>query len=416
MRLSARLLGISTILAACVSAQASEDWPQWRGPRLDGISKEVLPDALPEAGPKKIWAAPVGLGYASPIVVKGTLYVFGSENDKTEMLSAFSAADGKLLWKRSYESVGLSERGYRGPRATPAFEDGKIYTFGGGGQAVCWNAADGEKLWETNLLKEYNAKNIKWGTSSNPLLLGDKLYLQVGDGGPLAVGLNKKTGKVEWKTEDVGLSSYASPVVVDVAGSKQMVICGGKAIYGIAFDSGKTLWQFPFATQHEVNATPPLYRDGRLLISSGYGQGAVMLKLSATGAEKEWASKDMASKHQNVILEGNYIYGNSAGKLRCLQWSDGKTVWTADAEKVKLGEGGMVVKAGDKLLAFSERGTLFLLKTDGATVQLLSEVPMFGAQQYWATPLLYDGKMYTKGGGELGKGGNEIVCYDLKAQ
>ncbi|MCL2641503.1 MAG: PQQ-like beta-propeller repeat protein, partial [Phycisphaerales bacterium] len=388
MRLSTRLLGVSAILAMCVGVHAAEDWPQWRGPRLDGISKEVLPESLPEAGPKKVWSAVVGLGYASPIVVKGTLYVFGSEDDKTETLSAFNAADGKPLWKKSYESIGLSERGYRGPRATPAFEDGKVYTFGGGGQAVCWNAADGEIVWQTNVLQECNAKNINWGASSNPLLLGGRVYVQVGSGGPLAVGLNKASGKIEWKTEEVGLASYAQLMVIDFEGTKQMIICAGKDIRGVALDSGKPLWQLPFDTGRvAVNATPPLYRDGRILVSSGYGLGAMMIKLTSTGAEKEWESKTLASKHQGIILDGDYVYGNSAGKLVCLKWPNKEVIWTA--ADVRLGEGGTIVKAGDKILAASEGGTFYLVKTDGATCQVLSKVELFAAKQYWVTPLLY---------------------------
>jgi len=261
-------------------------------------------------------------------------------------------------------------------------------------------------VWQVNVLKELGASNLGWGTASSPLLEGDRVYVQGGDGGPVAVGIDKKTGKIDWRSEAKGKSGYAHPIVVDVEGTKVLVVFGGKAVFGIEFDGGKTLWQQPWNTSYDVNAATPLYRDGHLYVSSGYGHGGMMLKLSAKGAEKEWENKEMASKFQGMILDGEFLYGNNSGKLKCLHWPDGKVLWTEDA---KLSEGGSLVKAGDKILALSERGKLFLFKTDGANHSKLGDAQLFDTDQVWTTPLLYSGKMYAKGG-------DELVCYDLNAK
>ena len=416
MRLSVRLLCMSTILAAGLAVHAAEDWPKWRGPRADGISKETLPDSLP-ATPKKIWSATIGLGYSSPIAVNGTLYAFATDDDKKEeCLYAFNAADGKLLWKQPYAQGDVKDGGYKGTRATPVFEDGKIYTFGGSGHVTCWDAtAEGKKLWQTNVLKECNTKSLNWGTASNPLFIGERLYVQVGDGGPMAVGLNKKSGQIEWKTEAKGQASYTSPILADVGGTKQMILLTGTVLCGVDLDSGKTIWDIPYASKYNDNGSTPVYRDGHLLVSNST-KAATMLKLSPTGATTEWELKDFATKFQGFILDGDYVYGNSAGKLCCLHWPDGKILWTED---IKLGPGGSIVRAGDKILALSERGKFSLLKANGPDHQQLGESALFeGANQLWATPLLYNGKLYTKGGtGELiAKGGNELICYDLNAK
>jgi outer membrane protein assembly factor BamB len=407
MKTTVCLLGAVVVLVGAWAVRA-EDWPQWRGPRGDGISQETLPPSLPEGGPKKVWTAKVGMGYASPIAVNQTIYMFGAVDNK-EQLTALSAADGKVHWQQGYEGTGTKGVDYQGTRATPTFEDGKLYTLGAAGQATCWDAANGGKiLWQVNVLTETGASNLHWGTASSPLIIGDHVYVQGGDGGPVAVGIDKKTGKIDWRAEAKGLSGYAHPVVVDVAGTKQLVVFGGKEAWGIALEGGKTLWQERWKTDWDVNAATPIYRDGYVLFSSGYGHGAMMLKLGPDGAHKEWESKDMASKFQGLILDGDYIYGNSAGRLKCLHWPDGKLVWTAPSD-VKLNDGGSLVKAGDEILALSERGKLYLLKVDGAACTKLGEAALFDADQVWATPLLYEGKLYAKAG-------DELTCYDLNAK
>ncbi len=405
MRQRAWLLGVAAVLAcACVWG---EDWPQWRGPRGDGISREPLPAEWPKDGPKKIWSVTVGAGFSSPIAVKGVVYQFAADGGQ-EVLRALDAATGKELWKQGYAPVGLKEGGYQGTRTTPTYEDGKLYTMGGGGQVVCWNAADGKILWECNVLQDVGAQNLDWGMASNPLIVGDRIYVQAGKGGPVLVGINKTTGKIEWKSQETGMGGYAHPILVDVDGTKQLVVLAGQEVLGIAPETGKTIWKIPWKTPNDVNATTPLYRDGNLMISSGYSHGSMMLKLSPTGAEKVWENKELSSRFPGMILSGDYVYGNNEGTLRCLHWPDGKLVWS---DKIKINVGGSLVLAGDKLLVISERGKMFLLKTDGLTHTLLGETdaPIFDTDQAWATPLLYEGKIYAKGGAELD-------CLDLSGK
>jgi outer membrane protein assembly factor BamB len=421
MRRTNRILALTVMAtAAGVNAlAASEDWPKWMGPRGDAISKETLPDKLPEEL-KRAWTVKVGVGYSSPIAVKGIVYYFGAKDPmepteavagkkkpeaRIETLYAIDAAKGTETWKQSYLASGLNENNFKGTRATPVFEDGKIYTLGGGGTVTCWDAADnGKILWQVNVLEQTQAKNLNWGTSSSPLIVGDRIFVHGGIDGPVAIGIDKKTGKIDWLAEEKGKGGYSQLSAIDVEGNKQLIAFGNNGIYAVSLDTKKTVWTHPWKTQYDISATTPLYRDGHLLVSSGSGRGSLMLKLTATSATKVWDEKEMQARFQPMILDGEYLYGNSEGRLKCLHWPDGKLVWK---ETFALGPGGSMVKAGDKLLMISEKGRLFLVKTDGPTRELLGETKLFDADQVWATPLLYEGRM-------IAKGGDELVCFELK--
>lgn len=428
MKLNLLLAGVFT-LSSIVAARA-EDWPKWRGPNGDGISRETdLMTQWPAEGPKKLWSVKVGGGHSSPVVVGGKVFVFAREEDKNEeVLSAFGAEDGKPLWQQSYAGGynAPPDPSWQGTRATPTVEDGKIYTYGGTGDLVCRDTADGKEVWHLNVLKETHAKVLEWGEASSPLIIGDAIYVQggIGKGAAIAVAVNKADGKIIWTSEATGAADgknkmkggtgggYAAIIPATVRTTKQLIVLGGIAVYGMDPATGKTLWQEPWMTSYDVNATTPIYLEPKLFITTGYDRGCMMLELSPTGAKKLFESKAMASKFPQVILDRGYLYGNSAGALRCLNWADGKKAWEMTKPKSEsLGEGGSIVRFGDYLILLGERGKLTLGKAtpEGYTRINTIDHIVEGKSNIWAAPTLANGKLYVKGL-------EELICLDVRGK
>ena len=392
---------------AASTFEAAEDWPRWRGPRADGISRETgVVDRLPPGGPPLLWSADVGIGYSSPIAKAGRVYLF-TLNDRQEVLTCFDAHSGKILWSEvSADSMWAG--GYPGTRATPFIDADAVYTYGGAGELVCRDLGTGKPRWRLNLLKTTKSRNLGWGTASSPLVDGDKVYVQSGKDGSIAVAVNKKDGSVMWQSEAKGVGGYAHPIIADLGGGvRVLVVFAGEAVIGMDPSSGKTLWSQPWQTSYDVNASTPIYRDRHLFVSSEYGHGCMMLKLAGAGAEKLWENTEIQSKYPGMVLDGNVLYANTTGTLKCMSWPDGKILWAAKDSKLRLGAGGTLIRVGsDRLLTMSERGKLSICKATPEGIELLSQADVLDAREVWSTPLIYGGRLYAKGD-------TEFVCVDL---
>ena len=388
-------------------AGSAEDWPRWRGPRGDGISRETLPDRWPAGGPKPVWKMMAGLGFASPIAHKGKVYLFSLDGSK-EGLVAHDAETGKVVWAQAYDVAGKVD--YDGTRATPFIDGDRIYTHGSRGLLVCRNLADGKELWRLDVPKTAGGSLQTWGQASAPLVTDKHVYVQAGSGGSIAVAVDKATGKLAWQSQATGIASYAQPVIAEISGGgQQLIVLAGKAVFGMDPQSGKTFWSQKWETSYDVNAATPVVRDDHLFISSAYGHGSMMLKLTATEATKLWEKRDIMCKFQPPILDGDLLYANSdegRGTVKAMRWPSGQIAW--EAKEPRLGSGGSIVRAGDKLLCMSESGMLSLLQTGPAGVAGIGQTQLFpeNFKQVWSTPLLYGGKVYAKGE-------KELVCIDL---
>ena len=381
----------------------AEDWPKWRGPRGDGISRESgLAERWPESGPPRLWSAEVGLGYASPVAVAGRVYLFTMAGGK-DTLTCFDAVTGKILWNVQ-DSPGWV-RSYEGTRATPTIEGERIYTLGGSGDLVCRNVADGAQVWKVNILKAKGSEPLRWGTASAPLISGSLVYVQGGETGPVAIAVEKNSGSVAWKSDATGPAGYAPLVLIDVAGTPQLIVFAGDALIGMDPASGKTLWREAWPTEYGVNGTTPLYRDGHLFVSSAYDKGCMMLRVTPAGATKLWENRNVESRFQGIVLDGDAVYANSEGVLKCLSWPDGKVLW--QSREPGLNKGGSLVRAGDKLILMSERGELTLARATPQKVEIVSQAKVFDeGSENWSTPLLYGGRLYAKGE-------KEFACFDV---
>ena len=334
----AALVASILLLGETFANAAEGDWPRWLGPKGDNISRETgLLDKWPASGPDKLWSAPVGKGFASPVAADGKVYAFGTVDGK-DTLFCLDAEKGDLAWKQA------SDRGYTGQhpgtRGSPVIEGDRIYTFGGMGDLICRELKDGKQVWMLDVLKELKADNMMWGLGCNPVISGDLIYLQGGIGGPIAVAVNKKDGTIAWKSEAQGKAGrggtnagYATILPINSGGVKQVAVLATTAVIGMDAATGKTLWQVPWETPpYNVHCTIPVYRDGRMFVTSGYGRGHMWVKLEGAKAQMV-PDSDRKEPHDRFVppvLDGDSLYVSAEGTLFCLNWADGKELWRND--------------------------------------------------------------------------------------
>jgi len=410
---------------AQVVAVRAEDWPQWRGPNRDGVwSESGILQTFPPDGLKIRWRAPVGIGFSSPVIAGGRVFVTDSELAKPkarERVHAFDAATGKPLWSYThnvnYPDSAFDKKYLRGPIATPVAADGRIYTLGASGNVLCLEAVKGSVLWRKDLLKEYPASNLY--PSPSPLIEGDLLILLVG-AKPAAsvIALNKHTGQQVWKAIDEGATA-SSPVVITSAGMRQLIVWTDRSVTALAPATGNTLWRQQLNTTQDAAVSTPVYHDGYLLI------GGLMLKLDQNkpGAVILWpqsraTARRVLSDTSTALFRDDHIYSaRSFGEFVCLDAKTGKQLWETD--KVTDRKSGASVHPtanGSSVLLYNDRGELIRAQLTPQGYQEISRarvlepaVTFSGRKCAWAAPAYANRHIYARTN-------KELVCASLAAK
>ena len=287
LTLRTRLVLLAGLMALASSA-AAQDWTQWRGPNRDGVvpsfrEPATWPDAL-----TKHWELDVGLGYASPILVGDRLYLHTRQGED-EIVQALDAASGDLLWRQSYpapfEMNPFTARHGAGPKSTPTFADGRLFTFGKSGIVTAFEAETGRLLWQTT------APPVQplYHAAMSPLVDGDLVILHVGgdDDGALTA-FDVATGDVRWSWDGDG-PAYGSPMVFELAGTRQVVSYTRESLVGLSAASGELLWRRPGRKENILTQTPILYGD--TVIEAMNAEGITAFRVSRDG--DGWRTKDV---------------------------------------------------------------------------------------------------------------------------
>ena len=376
------------------AALMADDWPQWLGPRRNGIWREQgIIQKFPKDGPKVLWRtrwATVTRGRRLSAIVFTSWTVFAKGPDGkllrptrkgipgNERLLCLDATTGKILWKHEYDCL-YTVSYPSGPRVTPIVKDGRVYALGTMGDFCCVDAATGKPIWSKNLMADYKLDSPPlWGFAAHPLLDGDMLYTLAGGDGSAVVALNKDTGKEVWKalkSEEIG---YSPPMLVTAGGKKQLIIWLSDSLNGLNPATGEVYWtqEYPIGravTRPAVSIITAVPHDHLLLVSSGYhGTMAVEMDHKKPKANVLWYGKSnnmektegLHSLMATPVVKDGYIYGTCAsGELRCLEAKTGKRVW----ETFDLTGGGksfcgtaFIVPQGDRFVVFNDLGELFL--------------------------------------------------------
>ena len=393
--------------AACSAAQNS-DWPQWRGPNRDGISKETgLLKQWPEGGPALVWKAKsAGRGYSSMAISGGRLFTMGVRGNK-EYVIAFDVATGKEVWATPHGAVFRDDRG-DGPRGTPTIDGNKGYALGGSGDLSCFDTTTGRVLWTMNVLQKFGASNIQWGISESPLVLGEKVLINPGGPGASIVALNKKDGSVIWTSQSEP-AGYSSAINVEAGGVNQVVFFTSRRAVGLDIRDGKLLWQYEKPSNDTANVATPIARANRIFISSDYGTGGGLVEIKSNGdevrADEVYFTKEMRNHHSSSVLVGDYLYGFSGSILTAMRFDTGEVAW----RNRSVGKGSLVYADGN-LYCFSENGVVGLVE---ATPSGYKEKGRFTIKQEslptWTHPVIAGGRLYIRDQ-------DTIYAYDIKAK
>jgi outer membrane protein assembly factor BamB len=390
----------------CAGTARAEDWYRWRGPDVNGISKETGWQATnwPAEGPKQLWKASVGVGFSSVSVSKGRLYAVGNDGKDTDIIYCFDAANGTNIWKYPYQCP-LSPNLYEGgPSATPTVDDDRVYMFSRQGDIICLDAATGRSLWGRNVHAQLHKEIPTWGFAGSPLIEGDLVILNAGLAG---VAYHKKTGGVVWHSA-LGVSGYATPVPFDYGTNRYVAIFASKTIQFMDV-TGKPVWSYPFETEWEVNAADPIIFDKKVFVSAGYGHGAALFDISQNWPFIIWENKNFRNHINSSVLWQGYLYGvddisNSKYALKCVAWKDGKEQW-ADPT---FGKGSLMIADG-KIIGLSDKGELRIIEPSPAGCKIISRAQVLGGK-CWTTPVLSNGRIYCRNS----KG--DLVCLDVSGK
>lgn len=376
--------------------EATSYWIDFRGPLRDGIyTQKPLLETWPAEGLKPLYKQPIGMGYASFVVGAGRAFTIEQRRDK-EAVTAYDLKTGRELWAHSYPAQFQESLGGEGPRATPTYHGGLVYSLGATGELRVLDAKTGTLKWSKQILTDNNAGNLQWGASSSPLIVDDKVVVQPGGtNGTSIVAYEKNTGRKIWASQN-DQAAYTSPMLVNLAGVRQILAVTSKRVVGLDPESGKLLWDYPWVTQYNVNSAQPLLVDStHFILSAGYGHGTALVELTSGNAKTVWENNRMKNRFNTSVLHKGYMYGIDEGIFVCMRISDGQQMWKAG----RYGYGQLLL-AGDRIILVSEQGELVLIEP---SPDKLNELAKFQAIEgkTWNNLAIEDGILLVRNGAEM---------------
>ncbi len=380
------------------------DWPVYRGPNHDGISLEKDWNSdWPETGPKILWRASVGTGYSSIVISQGRAYTMGNSGGKdqeTDTISCFNAKTGQVIWKHSYPCALQPLYFEGGTQSTPTVDGASVYSLSKMGDLFCLDATSGEVKWQVNVNKDLGFKLPTWSFSSSPLVIGERLILNLGSAG---VSLNKKSGKLLWENgKDV--CGYATPVPCEIEGQKCVVIAGAEAIIGVRIEDGEVLWEYPFTNKHKATAADPLVKGNEIFVSSAYGRGCVKVRIANGKASLVFDNKVMRNLMSCSVLRGDQIYGFDEYELKCIDFADSRERWA----KKRFGKGSLMMSVDGRMIIMGEQGEMAIARANTEKFELLASAQILPKGMCRTVPVLANGLIYARNA----KG--DLVCLDVR--
>jgi outer membrane protein assembly factor BamB len=436
----------TVLLVGGTTAVMADDWPQWRGPNRDDISKEKgLLKEWPKGGPKLlgVWKN-AGLGFSGPAVIGNIVYTMGAggpagkEQEYAVALDFSDPQKVKELWAVPLGPMFTWKKNYwgDGPRSTPTVDGDFVYFLAAYGELACLKRGDGAVVWRKNLVKDFGGqvmefvKDMNWGFCESPLIDGDRLICCPGGSKGWMLALNKKTGDKLWQTKDITEEATdSSTVVAEIGGVRQYINTAFKdekgGLLGIEAATGKVLWFFKRDYDNSYAVCPtPVVKDDLVYITAGYNAGCNLVQVANSGGKftpkdiyNAKARKLMKNDHGGVVLVDGYIYGYSDGLgWVCQELKSGKELWS---ERNQLDGKGSLTCAEGMLYLLSDRGEACLIEASPKgwtekgrfTLPELSPShenrPTHQSALVWTHPVVANGRLYLRDQ-EL------IYCYSVK--
>ena len=357
------------------SVSDSPDWPQWRGPRRDGISGQRLSGGLP----RPLWSVPGGAGHSGISVAGDRLYTLAQQGEE-EVVLCLNVSDGRTRWRSATRGTFSEASSGAGPRSTPTVADGSVYTLGAFGRFQCLDAVTGQIAWHHDF-----APTPLYGFSCSPLVEGDRVILQAGG----IAAYDRKSGRRLWLTEETG--GYSSPVAVTMAGRRQIVAVTGDSLLGLAPEDGRVLWRTPWKTHLDFNVASPVVDGDTVFVSSGYGKGCALFRIGADfSVTRLFENRRIKNVFSTSVVVRRHLYGFDDDFLVCMELATGEIRW-----KTRAYGKGTLVAADDRLVVLGEAGRLAVVDAD-PTEHLERAAAVISTSRCWAAPSLAHGRLFLR--------------------
>jgi len=336
-------------------------WTGFRGAERDGHYRQQPVRTEWGGGLTPLWKQPVGGGYASFVVAEGRAFTI-EQRGRREVAAAYDLVTGRELWTSAWSGL-FQVQDVGGPRATPVWHDGRVYVLGATGEFRALDAATGNMLWRTDILADAGASNLEFGMAASPLVVDNTVVVTAGGAnGQSVVAYDRASGKRVWGSLD-DRAAYASPMLVTLLGVRQILTVTDTRLVGLAPETGKLLWEFPWRSPGQA-AQPIVAGPDRVFLSASPAVDAVMLQLSAgadgqLAARELWRTTRMNNLISSSVLHDGFIYGLDGPILACIDASTGELKWKGG----RYGSGQLILASGH-LIVLSEQGELALVRAD----------------------------------------------------
>jgi outer membrane protein assembly factor BamB len=392
---------------------APGDWPGFRGPNRDSVVRGVRIDTGWKASPKPLWRHRVGPGWSSVAVVGERLFT-QEQRGEQEAVVCYEAATGKQVWVHENQLRFWDTVSGAGPRATPTFADGRLYTLGATGLLNCLDAVTGQRYWSRDIAAEAPARVPMWGFSSSPLVTeGVVIVFAGGDSQRQLLAYRAGSGEPAWAAP-AGTMSYGSPQRVTLGGKPQVLFFSERALSAYDPATGRVLWEH---SAHAPGATravqPQALGNGQVVISSEMDIGVALLDVRRDGdtwsASQLWASREMKPSFNDFVVHAGCAYGFDGAVFCCLDLGSGARRWKAG----RYGHGQVLLLADQGLLLVVTEGSnkkpaeadVVLLKANPERLEELGRFPAVKGKT-WNHPVVAHGRLYVRNG-------EEMACYEL---
>ncbi len=395
------LFTVAFVGVPCSAILASE-WQQWRGPARNGHAESAMV-LSPSMAVTQKWEAAVGTGFSSFAYAKGHVYTAGNQDDQ-DSIWCLKAEDGSVVWKHSYPAPLDPNLFEGGPTATPTVVGDRVYVISRKGNLFCLSAQNGEVIWERTVSDEQKGNIPTWGYAGSALVLNDRVYYNVGSNG---LCVNAQTGETIWESPANELPGYTSPLPVTQGERMLLLLETEKALKAVNPETGEVHWEHRWVTRYGINAADPiLISDRRLLLTSGYQKGAVLLEFDHESAKEIWKTREIRSQMSPGVLIGDLVYAidGDAGRsprLVCAEAETGRIKWFANEVA-----SGSVIAVGNQPAVLTEAGEFLVLPEKADTFS-----PLYRSQvlegKCW-TPMAYGDNMFFARNAE-----GRVVCLSV---
>jgi outer membrane protein assembly factor BamB len=372
------------------AAFALVDWTQWRGPNRDGAAPPEAAKPWPERL-RQVWNVKAGEGHSSPIVAGNRVYQFARLQDN-EAVGAYDLDSGKLIWRQTYAAPyqmnpAATAHG-KGPKSTPVISENRLYTIGISGILTCWDSASGKKLWNFD-----SHGSPLYGQASSPVVDRGTLIASVGpqDGGALTA-FDAATGKVKWQWKEDG-PAYASPIIAEPAGVRQVITNSQSHIVGVSIADGKLLWKLPLKTPYDQNSVTPMV-VGDMVVYSGLSNPVTAIR-PGSPPQQVWENKEVGMYMNSPVLAAGVLWGLShrnKGQFFGLNPKTGKTVWTGEGRQA---DNAAMIARGSIVFALTTNSELLVFEASASGLKQIAKYSVADTPT-WAHPVILGNRVLIK--------------------